>query len=424
MDLSEYLLKYPVAFVAVSLGNDPESIATIVTTNVRLPHQKVYLVTFEGEKCKELSKRIGSDKNIEFISYDFLELNELSKVEKSVIAFDNISFLKEFVQIEGREGFKVIEYLKSNDNWVLVFGTQKTNPYELKEFSELYAAHFWNDKFADLGQNIKICLNKTKMTSHQERRYNYSEQYWYETRKIKPNKNVWKKDILPNLKRLCNIVYPTEIQTLIEKASKESKSEIKPPSIDDLIQTYGLPTLLENSPKFQNLLDKVILHRKKRQVIYTSFSNYFGTGIISGLLKAIEIPHLVIDYDQSDDLNKINMKAFNSSDEFKILIINTVFDQEPLNIEKYHIIDSNLPEAYEKIFRIYKYKNYEVDFLNIPSLHIEMYCTSKQNGKSYDDETFDEFYPYVTQQQKFWDSVKESSLNIVPNSSHRLSAII
>jgi hypothetical protein len=46
------------------------------------------------------------------------------------------------------------------------------------------------------------------------------------------------------------------------------------------------------------------------------------------------------------------------------------------------------------------------------------------DGKSFDDETFDEFYPYVTIQQKFWDSVKESSLNIVPNSDHRLSVVI
>ena len=424
MDLSEYLTKYPIAFVAVSLGNELESVTTIVTANVKLPTQKAYIVTFEEEKYKELLKFMGKDKNIHVLSYDILDLAELSRIDKSLIVFDNISFLKEFGILEGREGFKIIEYLKSRKNWVLVFGTQKTPPIELQEFSDLFEAHFWNDKFADLGQKIKLCLNKSKMSSLQERRYNFSEEYWYETKKIKPNKNVWKKDILPNLKKLCNIVYHTEIQTLIEKSSGNSKNSFTPPVIDELIKTYGIPNILENSPKFQNLLDKVILHRGKRQVIYTAFSNYFGTGIISGLLKATDIPHLVIDYDQSDELNKINMKAFNTSKDINVLVINTVFDKDPLNIEKYHILDSNLPEAYEKIFRIYKYKNYKIDFLNPPSLDIEMYCTSKQEGRSYDDETFDEFYPYVTLQQKFWDSVKESSMNIIPNKEHRLSAVI
>jgi hypothetical protein len=423
MDLSEHLTKYPVAFVAVSLGNEADLVTTIVTTNVKLPIQKAYIVTFEVEKCKEVLKYTNKEKNIEVISYDTLDLSLLTRVERSLIAFDNISFLQEFALLEGQEGFKIIEYLKANGNWILVFGTQKTIPQEMQKFSELYTAHFWNDKFADLGQNIKICLHKTKMTETQQRRYNFSEEYWYNTKGIKPNKHIWKKDILPNLKRLCNIVYPTEIQTLIEKASSNPKDEFKPPKIEDLLDTYGIPRILENCPKFQLLLDKIILRRDRKHVVYTAFSNYFGTGIISGLLKELEIKHAVIDYDQSEELNTINMKMFNNSEDCKVLVMNTVFKEDPLNVDNYHIVDSNLPEAYEKIFRIYKYKNYNI-VRTSPHLHVEMYCTSKMDGKSFDDETFDEFYPYVTIQQKFWDSVKESSLNIIPNSDHRLSVVI
>lgn len=423
MDLSEHLSKYPVAFVAVSLGNELDLVTTIVTTNTRLPNQKAYIVTFEVEKCKETLKYINKEKNTDVISYDTLDLSLLSGVHNSLIAFDNIHFLNEFALLEGKEGFDVIEYLKSNGNWILVFGDQKTSPREMQKFSELYKAHFWNDKFADLGQNIKICLHKTKMTEIQQRRYNFSENYWYETKGIKPNKNTWKKDILPNLKRLCNIVYPTEIQTLIEKASSNPKDEFKPSSIEEILETYGIPKILENSPKFQLLLDKIILRRNRRHVIYTSFSNYFGTGILSGLLKKLQINHAVIDYDQSEELNNINMKKFNSLENCNVLVMNTVFKEDPLNVDNYHIIDSNLLEAYEKVFRIYKYKNYD-NKQSSPHLHIEMYCTSKIDGKSFDDETFEEFYPYVTIQQKFWDSVKESSLNIIPNSEHRLSVVI
>jgi hypothetical protein len=422
MDLAEHLEKYPIAFIAVSLGNENETIASMVTSNVRLPIQKGYIVSFNIEKYEDVFKEKHIGKNIELLPYDQLGLDSLLRVKNSVITFDNLSHLKEFGLLEGREGFEIVQYLKDHGNWILVLGDQKTHPKELQEFSELYSAHFWNDKFADLGQHIKICLNKCKMTEKQKRRYDFSENFWYNTKKIIPNKYIWKKDTLDNLKRLCNIVYPPEIQTLIESCN-ENKA-IKPPEINKMIETFGIPKIIEDAPKLQALMDKIIFHRMKRHVIYTSFSNYFGTGIIAGILNEIGIPTLIVDYDQDEETNKEHLRLFNKCDKYNVLVINKVFTEDPLDIDKYHIMDNNLPEAYEKIFKIYKYKNYKLNFREIPSLHIEMYCTSKQDGKSIDDETFDEFYPYVTMQQKFWDSVKESSLDIVPNDEHRFSTVI
>ena len=422
MDLAEHLEKYPIAFIAVSLGNENEIITSMVTSNVRLPIQKGYIVSFNIGKYEEIFKEKNIGKNVQVLPYDQLGLDSLLRVKNSVISFDNISHLQEFALLEGREGFEVIEYLKDKGNWILVFGDQKTHPNELNLFSELYSAHFWNDRFADLGQNIKLCLNKCKMTEKQQRRYEFSENYWIKQKGLTFDKYTWKKDMYPNLKKLCNIVYPVEIQTLIESCSKNKS--ITPPPIDKMIETFGIPKIIEDSPKLQLLMDKIIFHRIKRHIVYTSFSNYFGTGIIAGLLNEVGIPTLTIDYDQDEEINKENFRLFNKCDRYNVLVINKVFTENPINVDKYHIMDNNLPEAYEKIYKIYKYKNYKLNFREIPSLHVEMYCTSKQDGKSIDDETFDEFYPYVTMQQKFWDSVKESSLNIVSNDEHRFSAVI
>ena len=59
-----------------------------------------------------------------------------------------------------------------------------------------------------------------------------------------------------------------------------------------------------------------------------------------------------------------------------------------------------------------------------PKLTVEMYCTSKRDGKSIDDITFDEFFPYVLNQRDFWKFVKESSLYLVVNARNRLDVIV
>jgi hypothetical protein len=88
------------------------------------------------------------------------------------------------------------------------------------------------------------------------------------------------------------------------------------------------------------------------------------------------------------------------------------------------VIDSNLPEAYSKIYQIYKYSNYTSSKIMPPKLTVEMYCTSKLEGKSIDDITFDEFFPYVLNQRDFWKYVKDSSLNLTINPRNRLDAIV
>jgi hypothetical protein len=422
MDISEYLVKYPVAFVAVSFGNDPDLIATIVTAQAKLPIQKAYVVSFEGERCKRALKDMKQE-DVKVICYNDIEMGDLHGVKNSVIGFDNLSYLLEFAELDMKRGFDIVEYLKKNGNWIIIFGTQKTLPVEIKKFEDYYPkAHLFDDRFANFGHNVVYSLNKVTMSKTQELRYNISEKYWYETRKIVPDKTSWRKDTYSNLKKFCNIVYPGSIQSMFESTTIEEKNKV--PSAEEIIGTFGIGTILENAPKFQQLVDNIVITRRQRHLVHTAYSNYFGTGIIAAILRSLEIPTLVLDYEQSSEKNEENLKLFNTTEKYIVLVTNIIPPEDPINIHMYHIIDSELLKSFEILFQIYKYKNYKVESTKAPKLAVELYSCSKLESKSIDDIMFEEFYPFLTQQQKFWDMVVNSAMHIVTNDKYRLSVVL
>jgi hypothetical protein len=196
------------------------------------------------------------------------------------------------------------------------------------------------------------------------------------------------------------------------------------PKSYQLFESFGMTALLQNSPKFQQLFNKINFMRRQRHVIFTNFENYFGTEIIEAMFQFASLPIVRIDSTKSDEENKELMKKFNNDEGVNILVINIAFPEPPKKVNNFHIVDSNLQEAYSKIYQIYKYSNYEVSVLNPPKLNVEMYCTSKVDGKSIDDITFDEFFPYLLSQKDFWTFVKDSSLNLVVNERGRLDAVV
>jgi len=422
MDISEYLVKYPVALVTVSFGNEPDLITSIVTCQTKLPIQKAYIVSFEEERCKKIVNDMKYE-DVKVISYEDIQMGVLHGVKNSVIGFDSLSFLTEFAELDLKRGFQIIDYLKNNGNWILIFCSQKTLPVEIKNFQDGFPkAYLFNDKFADFGHNVVYSLNKTKMSEQQELRYNISEKYWYETRKMKPNLHSWKKDNYSNLKKFCNIVYPGSIQSIFESTTLEKVPEV--PSADNIINTFGISAILENAPKFQQLIDNIVVTRRQRHLVHTGYANYFGTGIIAALLNYLEIPTLTIDYEKPDEENEKNLELFNKTDKYIVLVTNMILPDDPININVYHIMDSALLKSFEILFQIYKYKNYNLETRGIPKLVVEMYCTSKLESKSIDDYTFDEFYPFVVQQQKFWEFITKSGMNITANDKHRFSIVL
>jgi hypothetical protein len=421
MDVSHYLTKYPLAFVAISIGNEPEIASVLLASQIKLPTHNSYVITFNEDSAEKFRDKIGFSKEINVITYEDIDLEILKNIKYSTIVFDSLSNI-DLVNIENKHAFDAIKHLEKNENWVIIVGDGKTTPREIKNLSETFPkTHFWNDKFIDFGNCLNFVLNKSKMTEIQEIRYSFSENYYYKTLGLIPDNHSWMTENYPNIKRFCNIVYPASVQSMIENTEKENEML---PNPDVLFESFGINSILQNSPKFQQLFNKINFSRKQRHVIFTNYENYFGTSILEALFKSTDIPTVKIDSEQTDEQNKENMKKFNEDDSIKILIVSIAFPEPPKNVDVFHIIDSNLQEAYSKIYQIYKYSNYTKSRIMPPKLTIEMYCTSKRDGKSIDDITFDEFFPYVLNQRDFWKFVKESSLFLVVNARNRLDAIV
>jgi hypothetical protein len=421
MDTSHYLSKYPLAFVAISIGNEPEIVSTLIASQIKLPTHNSFVITFNEDNAERFRDKIGFSKEINVITYEDIDLEKLYEVKNSTIVFDSLSNI-DLVNIRSKHAFNAIKHLLENGNWVIIIGDGKTTPREIKNLSDEFPqTHFWNDKFVDFGNCINFILNKSKMTEIQENRYIFSENYYYKKMGLIPDKLAWTNDNYPNAKRFCNIVYPPSIQSMIETTKEEN---MMLPNPYKLFESFGMTTILQNSPKFQQLFNKINFSRRQRHVIFTNFENYFGTEILEALFQFASIPVIRIDSSKSNEENSELMKKFNNDETNKILVISIAFPEPPKKVHVLHIMDSNLQEAYSKIYQIYKYSNYEVSSENPPKLNVEMYCSSKREAKSIDDITFDEFFPYVLSQRDFWKFVKESSLNLVVNERGRLDAII
>jgi hypothetical protein len=421
MDTSHYLSKYPLAFVAISLGNEPEIVSVLLGSQIKLPTHNSFVITFNEDNAEKFRNKIGFSKEINIITYEDIDLESLYEVKSSTIIFDSLSNI-DLVNVRTKHAFNAIQHLLDNNNWVIIVGDGKTTPREIKNLSEVFPkTHFWNDKFVDFGSCINFILNKSKMTEIQQNRYIFSENYYYKTLGLIPDKLAWTSDNYPNTKRFCNIVYPPSIQSMIETTKEDNMLLPKP---YQLFESFGMTALLQNSPKFQQLFNKINFMRRQRHVIFTNFENYFGTEIIEAMFQFASLPIVRIDSTKSDEENKELMKKFNNDEGVNILVINIAFPEPPKKVNNFHIVDSNLQEAYSKIYQIYKYSNYEVSVLNPPKLNVEMYCTSKVDGKSIDDITFDEFFPYLLSQKDFWTFVKDSSLNLVVNERGRLDAVV
>lgn len=421
MDVSHYLSKYPLAFVAISLGNDSEIISVLLASQIKLPTHNSFVITFNEDNAEKFRDKIGFSKEINVITYEDIDLESLKDIKNSTIVFDSLSNI-DLVNIGTKHAFNAIKHLMENHNWVVIAGDGKTSPREIKNLSDEFPeTHFWNDKFVDFGNCLNFILNKSKMTELQQNRYIFSENYYYKTLGLIPDKTSWMSDNYPNIKRFCNIVYPPSVQSMIENAKEDDMLLPKP---YQLFESFGMTTILQNSPKFKQLFNKINFTRRQRHVIFTNFENYFGTEIIEAMFQFSSIPVVRIDSTRTDEENKEIMKKFNNDESIKILVISIAFPEPPKKVNTFHIMDSNFQEAYSKIYQIYKYSNYEVYISNPPKLNIEMYCSSKIEEKSIDDITFDEFFPYVLSQRDFWKFVKESSLNLVVNERNRLDAIV
>lgn len=188
--------------------------------------------------------------------------------------------------------------------------------------------------------------------------------------------------IVPKIIGYSNIVYPFNIQTLIDNNQLDQI-----PPVDSLVRVVGYKDLLKNAPKISQLLDFVNQHIDQRHIIYTAYPGINGAELLKALFdnldegkliktNCINIDPLFSDQDKYNLIEEWNANVGNNY-EHRVLIIGSPLVARPKQTDHYHILDFNLGEAFEQISEMFKNDNY-VDNATDLSVHLH-YSTYKDS---------------------------------------------
>lgn len=120
---------------------------------------------------------------------------------------------------------------------------------------------------------------------------------------------------------------------------------------------------LKSSPKLQKLLTIITLNREARHVVYSQFSDAYGTKLIGAYLRH----HGLIS-------TETEVSKFNARSGPAVLLTSHLFGSElPRDVSLIHIVDPIEPEILQSmVHQVYKYANYTK---TSPQLQINFYVT-------------------------------------------------
>jgi len=426
MDICNYFdKKDSIVFVAVSLGNHSYNVAYELATRTKLPlnnyYDKVHIVSFDDTLLNEKIFREGYNDSIFTYNYNCVDMSPIFKAKKSIVIFDSVSNVLEFLSPRCGTGLDIIDSILEN-NFVFVLGDMKTSKEDLKKFSDYFVeCKFWNDSFIAMDyQNYILKLHKSIMSEEQYAKQYSMLKHYIDNKKKKVHRGVWKEDGFENAKRFCNIVYNENIQNMIEDAVKNNTQpefyyENSPKKI--MNRCGGVNGVLNLSPKFSNLYE-VIKTNHGRHIIYTSFDAYYGSDMLYHIFTEMNIPtiYIGVEHSETDKIKALNV--WNNTKKYKVLITNGMLPNQPKDVNHIHILDSHFVDVFDKIYENCKYEN--CSSMNI-TLHLHMSeRPSLHLDKTIDELTFPEFYNYLNMKKNFWELVLENSKKIRLNTHGRL----
>jgi hypothetical protein len=250
--------------------------------------------------------------------------------------------------------------------------------------------------------------------------------HYIHTKNKKIHQYLWKEDGFENAKRFCNIVYDENVQNCIEDAVKSQSQddfyyENSPKKI--MGRCGGAYGLMDSSPKFSNLYD-VVKSKQGKHLIHTSFDSYYGSDMIYTMFNEMNVPVIYIGNEHTESEKMKALNTWNNSRAYKVLIVNSILQSPPKNVDHIHIMDSNFKDVFEKVYDTCKYENCDSkngDSKNSVSIHLHMSeRPSLDLEKTIDELTFPEFYDYLNSKKNFWDLVLENNKKIVMNHEGRL----
>jgi len=426
MDICNYFDKQDsIVFVAVSLGNHNHEIAYEIATRTKLPlnnyYDKVHIMSFDDTLLNEKIFREEHNESIFTYSYNCEDMNPIFKAKKSIVIFDSLSNVMEFLNSRCGNSLEFIDTIIKN-NFVFILGDIKTSKEDLKKFSDFFVeCKFWNDSFISMDyQTYILKLHKSIMSEEQYIKQYSMLKHYTNNKKKKVHQGLWKEDGFENAKRFCNIVYNENVQNMIEDAVKNNTQsefyyENSPKKI--MNRCGGANGVLDLSPKFNSLYE-VIKSNNGRHIIYTSFDAYYGSDMLYNIFTELKIPTIYIgsEHNEIDKIKALN--AWNNTKKYKVLIVNGMLPNQPKDVNHIHIVDSHFVDVFDKIYENCKYEN--CSSTNI-TLHLHMSeRPSLDLEKTIDELTFPEFYNYLNMKKNFWELVLENSKKIRLNRHGRL----
>jgi hypothetical protein len=330
------------------------------------PGQIGIIVSNRVDETQEfINSVIGESEAITVISYE--DIDKLYQIAAALIVFDDFDMLNEVKEEDILSEF--ISEIYDNNNYILALTKKTTTNESIAEFSSRFSELPYHgsldfisekDKNGDL-VTYDLYFRKTDLSDFQIDYYNMLEDT--------PNadNNSWRHDSFKEFIYLFNIVYPFEIQKLINNG--------EPPEISTLVKFFGWENLLMNGPKIKNLIDfininlKGINNQNLRHVIFTSCDNYYGSVLLQGIFENTTIGghginSIVLYEDEDYEVKNQKMELFNNQKDdnddyfYQVLIVSQTYTQTPKDINFFHTLDTNLLTAYDMIEDIYKTKNY------------------------------------------------------------------
>jgi len=362
-------------------------------------YQQGCIITQNKEEVLDILAVSTEDYSEKISVFDYAdEIEDCTALNNGVAIFDSLNM----ISLDGERFVDIVRLLKKKYNMVLIltdFDTDNKSIAEmLSNFSPEKIVYLSDHSFTQVDNNntldrFKVVRYDTKLTDVQKLKIKEIFDTDSNVNAILTVNNPLEKDeYIDIVRRYFNVVYPFEIEKLINSGDEEISGDL-------IIKIFGYQKVLQYAPKIAKLIDIVNLNcaEFKKHVIFSAFDDFSGTKLIKILLENLDAEQekyqiVTIDKDMTDDEKTEAIDFYNSIDT-GILITSEAFTEYPKFVNYFHIMDGFLLDSVDMINKIYKDQNYKAtihfDYPTVQPLTVNIYSASSEGDVKY---TIDKYY--------------------------------
>lgn len=355
-------------------------------------YQQGCIITQNKEETLDILTKTTEDYSEKISVFDYEdEIEDCTALNNGVAIFDSLNM----ISLDGERFVNIVRLLKKKYNMVLVltdFDTDNKSIAEmLSNFRPEKIVYLSDRSFTQVGDNntldrFKVVRYDTKLTDVQKIKIKEVFDTDSDVSSILAVNNPLEKDeYIDIVRRYFNVVYPFEIEKLINSGDEEISGDL-------IIKIFGYQKVLQYAPKIAKLLDIVISNCAdfKKHVIFSAFDDFSGTKLIEILLDNLDAETqkyfiITIDKDMTDEEKIEKIEIFNKADT-GILITSEAFIDYPKLVDYFHIMDGFLLDSVDMINKIYK-SHFEYSIAQ--PLIVNIYSTSSDDDVKY---SIDKYY--------------------------------